>query len=84
MINSANEWKKHVLPSAKMENTFRFNEVVVESVPVEQQLNPLSTNLTKWSNTLQQPVGNSRQIVSVFDHFVGLELDGLGSTSFYN
>ena len=41
-------------------------------------LNPLSANSTKWSNTLKQFVGCSRQIVSsVFDHFVWLALKGL-------
>ena len=28
-----------------------------------QMLNPISANPTKWSNTLKQLVGNSRQIV---------------------
>ena len=36
-------------------------------------INPLSTNPTKWSNTLKQFVGNlSTNCLSVFDHFVGL------------
>ena len=36
-------------------------------------LNPLSTNPTKWSNTLKQFVGNlPTNCLSVFDHFVGL------------
>ena len=35
--------------------------------------NTLDTNPTKWSNTLKQFVGKSRQIVwEMFDHFVGL------------
>ena len=38
-------------------------------------INPLSANLTKWSNTLKQFVGK----LSVFDHFVGLALKGLTS-----
>ena len=33
------------------------------------QLNPLSANITKWSNTLN--------CLSMFDHFVGLALKGL-------
>ena len=38
-------------------------------------LNPLSTKPTKWSNTLKQFVGNSRQVfLRVFDHSVGLLL----------
>ena len=37
--------------------------------------NPLSANLTKWSNTLKQFVGNlPRNCLSVFDHFVGFAL----------
>ena len=39
---------------------------------------PLSANLTKWSHTLKQFVGNlPRNCLSVFDHFVGLALQGL-------
>ena len=34
------------------------------------QVNPLSTNPTKWSNTLKQFVGKLRKnCLSVFDHF---------------
>ena len=41
-------------------------------------LNPLSTNFTKWSNTLKQFVGKlETSCLSVFDHFVGLALKGL-------
>ena len=41
-------------------------------------VNPLSANTTKWLNTLIQFVGNSRRIVlSMFDHFVVLALEGL-------
>ena len=40
---------------------------------VFQLVNPLSTNPTKWSNTLKQFVGKLPTIcLSVFDHFVGL------------
>ena len=35
-------------------------------------LNPLSTNSKKWSNTLKQT-----NCLGVFDHFVGLALEGL-------
>ena len=43
-----------------------------------QLLNPLSGNLTKWSNTLKQFVGKlPTNCLSVFDHFVGLALKGL-------
>ena len=45
-------------------------------------LNPLSTNLTKWSNTLKQFVGKSpTNCLSVFDHSVGLALKGLRNFS---
>ena len=38
-------------------------------------VNPLSANPTKWSNTLKQFVGNlPMNYLSVFDHFVGLAL----------
>ena len=41
-------------------------------------LKPLSANITKWSNTLKQFVGNlTTNCLSVFDHFVGLALKGL-------
>ena len=42
------------------------------------KFNPLSTNITKWSNTLKQFVAKlSMNCLSVFDHFVGLALKGL-------
>ena len=41
-------------------------------------VNPLSANFTKWTNTLKQFVGKfPTNCLSVFDHFVGLELKGL-------
>ena len=43
-----------------------------------RRINHLSTNFTKWSNTLKQFVGNlPTNCLSVFDHFVGLALKGL-------
>ena len=43
-----------------------------------KQLNPLSANATKWSNTLKQFVGKlPMNYLSLFDHFVGLALKGL-------
>ena len=40
--------------------------------------NPLRAKITKWSNTLEQFVGNlPTNCLSVFDHFVGLALKGL-------
>ena len=45
--------------------------------------NPLSTNPTKWSNTLKQFVGNlPMSCLSVIDHFVILALKGL-TKNFY-
>ena len=42
-------------------------------------LNPLNANLTKWSNTLKQFVGNlATNCLSVFGHFVGLALKDFG------
>ena len=41
-------------------------------------LNPLSTKLIKWQNTLKQSVGNLvMNCLSVFGYFVGLALKGL-------
>ena len=41
------------------------------------QINPLSANRTKWSNTLEQFVGNlPTNCLSVFDHYLGLALKG--------
>ena len=40
--------------------------------------NPLSTNPTKWSNTLKHFVGNlPKNCFSVFDHFVRLVRKGV-------
>ena len=61
------------------------------SIPLIQPLNvirktlsfnPLSSNPTKWSNTLKEFVGKSRRIVWVFDHFVNLVLKGLNIVTF--
>ena len=47
-------------------------------ITFEIELNPLSANPTKWSNTLKQFVGKLlRHCLSVFDYFVGLALKGL-------
>ena len=41
-------------------------------------INPLRTNPAKWSNTLKQFVDYlATNCLSVFDHFVGLALNGL-------
>ena len=47
--------------------------------PLSLFLNSLSTNFTKWSNTLKQFV-----VSSVFDHFVGLALNGLMVLSIFS
>ena len=45
--------------------------------------NPLSTNPTKWANTLKQFVGKLQMsCLSVFDYFVGLVLKGLKNCNF--
>ena len=41
-------------------------------------MNPLSANPTKWSNTLNQFVGNlPTNCLNAFDYFVGLGMKGL-------
>ena len=43
-----------------------------------KDVNPLSANPTKWSNTLKQFAGNlPTNCLTVFDHFVKLALKGL-------
>ena len=45
---------------------------------IDFNINPLSDNLTKWSNTLKQFVGNlPTNCLNGFDHFVKLALKGL-------
>ena len=49
-------------------------------IQIDRQLNcnPISANITKWSNTLKQFVGKlPTNCLSVFDYFVGLALKGL-------
>ena len=46
-------------------------------------VNPLSTNFTKWSNILNQFVGYlPTNCLSVFGHLVGLALKGLSLSNF--
>ena len=48
-------------------------------------INPLSANPTKWSNTLKQFVGRlAANCLSVFDHFVGLALKELSNIEAWN
>ena len=45
---------------------------------IDFNINPLSDNLTKWSNTLKQFAGNlPTNCSNEFDHFVKLALKGL-------
>ena len=49
------------------------------------EVNPLSANPTKWSNTLKQFIGNLPKIcLSMFDYFVILALKGLRFCLFSN
>ena len=52
--------------------------VVMQNPRAGWNFNPLSTNFTKWSNTLKIFVGKlPANCLSVFYHFVGLALKGL-------
>ena len=52
--------------------------IITSPVPTLVILSPLSANSTKWSNTLKQLFPNlPKNCLSVFDHFVGLVLQGL-------
>ena len=49
------------------------------------EINPLSANPTKWSNTLKQLVGKlPTNCLSVFDHFVRLEFKDLTNSCQYS
>ena len=60
-------------------NTSQYTEAFIylyewvkgSSPNFNSHINLLSTNPKKWSNTLKQFVGNSRQCLSVFEDFVG-------------
>ena len=61
-----------------MNNTLTLFKVNSLNMTVCVFINPLSANPTKWSNTLKQFVSKFRtNCFSVFDHFVGLVLNGL-------
>ena len=51
-----------------------YSDSIVKNNVISNNISPLSTNPTKWSNALKKFFGNSRQIVWVFDHFLGLAL----------
>ena len=44
----------------------------------------LRANPTKWSNTINNSSATADQLLSVFDHFVGLALEGLNQSRLYN
>ena len=47
-------------------------------IPKYFDVNPLSANPTKWSNTLKNFVGNlPTNCLNVFDHLVGLAFKGI-------
>ena len=47
------------------------------SIKINLNVNPLSTNATKWSNTLKKNSSASAGELSVFDHFVRLAFERL-------
>ena len=62
----------HEIPFSHAQKTNQFK------VDLQIIFNPLSANPTKWSNKLKQFVGKlPTNCLSVFDHFVGLVLQGL-------
>ena len=77
---------EHFLDTLEHRKQKHFNSFMTE-VPViylydrnlrHERVNPLSANITKWSNTLKQFVGKlPTNCLSVFDHFVGLASKGL-------
>ena len=57
---------------------FQISKGFPHSENVSIEINPLSANPTKWSNTLKQFVGKlSTKCLSVCDHFVELALKEL-------
>ena len=56
----------------------KHSDIKAIAIKWNSVFNPLSTNITKWSNTLKQFVGKlPTDCLSVFDHFVGLALKEL-------
>ena len=52
---------------------------------MSSQLNPLSTNFTKWSNTLKQFIGKlPTNCLRVSDHVVELAFKGVSNYVGYN
>ena len=74
VVTSLNDW---LYRRCQIVENERFADVNLERCG---NVNPLSANFIKWSNTLKQFVGNlPTNCLSVFDHFVGLALKGLRS-----
>ena len=81
-------WKRYLFDNFKVitfANLLRLQCVVYHQEKDSQlfllNINPLSANPKKWSNTLKQFVGNSpTNCFSVFHHFVKLALKGLSYT----
>ena len=72
-----NQKRKTLIQAKKFGKTFRFIDDLT-AINDGGEINPLSVNFTKWSNTPKQLVGNlPTNCLSVFDHFVGLALKGL-------
>ena len=62
-----------------------FEIIIKNLMNISEIINPLSSNPTKWSNTLKQFVGQQlTNCLSVVDHSVGLALKGLNSQLLYN
>ena len=74
VVTSLNDW---LYRRCQIVENERFADVNLERCG---NVNPLSANFIKWSNTLKQLVGKfPTNCLSVFDHFVGLALKGLRS-----
>ena len=74
---SHNRYKTY-LKNYRKENCQDQKAAILHGETREYELNPLSTNPTKWPNTLKQFVGKlPTNCVSVFDHFVKLARKGL-------
>ena len=68
------DWRNHTVNN-NYNNIWQVNNLTRDT---NVDLNPLSANPEKWSNTLKQIVGNLPTIcLIVFDHFMNLALKGL-------
>ena len=69
----------------KLLHHYQHYEVIASKISSIHKfiLNPLSANITKWSNTLKQFVGKlPKNCLNVFPHFVGLALKRLKYSRF--